>query len=97
MNKSLANVCAPEQLSLRINITFSIAPAKTKISFRYLFLLIQSLYILKGEWISFLTMVPIKNKNKGSGKKIIEHFHSNWNLKSEKVQRREVLAAKIIS
>ena len=78
---------------LMTHITFSIASAKIKMSF--------SLFIFtltKGDSISLLTMVPIKNENKRFWrKKIIKHFYGNWSLKSEKVQGREVLAMKIIS
>ena len=78
---------------LMTHITFSIASAKIKMSF--------SLFIFtltKGDSISLLTMVPIKNENKRFWrKKIIKHFYDNWSLKSEKVQGREVLAMKIIS
>ena len=78
---------------LMTHITFSIASVKIKMSF--------SLFIFtltKGDSISLLTMVPIKNENKRFWrKKIIKHFYGNWSLKSEKVQGREVLAMKIIS
>ena len=78
---------------LMTHITFSIASAKIKMSF--------SLFVFtltKGDSISLLTMVPIKNENKRFWrKKIIKHFYGNWSLKSEKVQGREVLAMKIIS
>ena len=78
---------------LMTHITFSIASAKIKMSF--------SLFIFtltKGDSISLLTMVSIKNENKRFWrKKIIKHFYGNWSLKSEKVQGREVLAMKIIS
>ena len=43
-------------------------------------------------------MVPVQNKNKKFlRKKIIEHFYGSWNLKSGRVQGREILAMKIIS
>ena len=78
---------------LMTHITFSIASAKIKMSF--------SLFVFtltKGDSISLLTMVPIKNENKRFWrKKIIKHFYGDWSLKSEKVQGREVLAMKIIS
>ena len=78
---------------LMTHTTFSIASVKIKMSF--------SLFIFtltKGDSISLLTMVPIKNENKRFWrKKIIKHFYGNWSLKSEKVQGREVLAMKIIS
>ena len=78
---------------LMTHITFSIASVKIKMSF--------SLFIFtltKGDSISLLTMVPIKNENKRFWrKKIIKHFYGDWSLKSEKVQGREVLAMKIIS
>ena len=78
---------------LMTHITFSIASAKIKMSFS-----LFAFTLTKGDSISLLTMVPIKNENKRFWrKKIIKHFYGNWSLKSEKVQGREVLAMKIIS
>ena len=48
--------------------------------------------------IYFKVSTPVRSqKNAGFGeKKSIEHVRGNWNLKSEKVQGREVLAMEIM-
>ena len=42
-------------------------------------------------------MVLLKKNKKVLENKKIKHFYGSWSLKSEKVQRREVLAMKIIA
>ena len=55
---------------LKIGITFSIAPTKMKIFLSlFIFTHAKFIYIWKGEQISFLIMVPIKIKIKGTGEK----------------------------
>ena len=79
---------------LRKHSTFSIAPAKIKVS-PSLFIFTHKKYIFDND--SFLTMVPIKIKMKGFGENAIENVFGSSSLKSEKVQGCEGLVMKITS
>lgn len=68
---------------LRIHKIFDITPVDLKI----FFLRIKNICIWKGQQISFLIIVPIKNKNIKFWKKIIEQFYCSW---SKKVRLEDV-------
>ena len=83
---------------LKIHIAFSIPPTKMKTCFLLFFFTHTKYIYLKRKKNSFLTMVPIKNKNKCfCRKKVIKQFYVSRSSKSEKVQGSEALAMKVIS